>query len=49
MDVRVLNLEERWIENDEKGRKGGKNLKSSLTIPEKDKRGPNCSKRDKID
>ena len=35
--------------NDEKGRNGGKKLKGNLTMPEKDKRGPNCLKRDEID
>ena len=36
-----MNWEEIWIENDEKGRKGGqKRLKSSWQMSKKDKRGP---------
>ena len=50
IDLKVLNWEESWIENDEKGRKGDqKRLKSSWQMSKMDKRDPNCLKRDKVD
>ena len=39
-----------WIENYEKGQKGGqKQTEKRWQMPETDKRGPNCLKRDQID